>query len=196
MERRPVVAEANHFVASRHKRRRDVVIDGICQTHRIADADAREVELVTHNAVVRIQDVNVEKVHSPIHVGHHEVNRVVNVDDFLDREFTTVVHSGAVGMFVGFVEPLALRHQRGIAHGDVAILVDVRAARSGQVVAENAFHVSDGIRILLGIVVVEVTHKRSASALAIAVHLGRAKEHPVAIVNGFTASHVFHHQRP
>ena len=194
MEGRPVVAEANDFVAPGHKRWRDVVVDGVRQTHRIADADAREVKLVPHNAVVRIQDVHIEEVHPPVHISHHEMHRIVNVDDFLHWEFTTVVHAAAVWMLVGLIEPLALRHQCGIAHRDVAILVDVRAGRSCQVVAEDAFHVSHGICMLLCIVVVEVAHEGIASAFAIAIHLGCAKEHPVAVVDGLTASDVFHHQ--
>ena len=138
--------------------------------------------------------MDVEVIHVPVHVGHHEVHSVEDVQDFQDRKVALVVHPTAVRVRVGFVEPLALGHERGVADGDASVLVNVRARSHLHVAAQNSFHVCHGVGVFLGAVVVEVTHQGFASAVAVAVRLGNSKRHVVAVVNGLAAFHVFHHQ--
>ena len=194
MEGIAFVAEPHHLLASRHKRRRDVVPNGVGEADGVADLDTCEVELVSDDAVVLVEHVHVEVVHVPVDVRHHEVHRVEDVGDFLHRELALVVHAAAVRVHVRLVEPLALGHQSRVAHGDLTVLVDVRARGRGQIVAEDAFHVSHRVGKLLGVVVVQVAHQRGASAVAVAIRLGGAKQHPVAIVEGLAPVHVVHHQ--
>ena len=75
----------------------------------------------------------VEIIHVPIHVGHHEVNCVVDVDDFLNGKFALVVNATAVWVLVCIIEPLTLRHQSCITDSNIAILVNVNARTCLQV---------------------------------------------------------------
>ena len=71
--------------------------------------------------------MNVEIIHVPIHISHHKMDRIKDVDDFLHREIALVMKPRAVRVRVGLIEPLALRHQCCVTHRDVAVLVDVCA---------------------------------------------------------------------
>ena len=125
--------------------------------------------------------VNVHVLLAPVDGTDGKMHRIERIDNVVYRELALVMDSRTIRMLVELIEKLTERQVCGIRYRDVIVLVNVRAGQRFDVVAKDVLYISHGVGVLLGSVVIEISHQGRPVAIAVAIGLGRTELRAFAI---------------